>query len=223
MGERSGLFLVLEGAGGSGKSTATRTLAKALSDHGFTVVATKEPGHTKMGQKMREIVLDPELSEYIDAGAQVDLFCLARRAFVTEIVWPALARGEIVISDRYELSTFVYQGFGSGVDLKFIDARNQRATSGLKPERTYWLDVTVEEGLRRIYGDARTERDRYDEAELDFHHRLREGYRQMWEDSGGAIQRIETMNKKPDEVAAAILADALNLIEQKWSSYAAVP
>ncbi|POH61278.1 dTMP kinase [Arthrobacter glacialis] len=153
-----GLFIAFEGGDGAGKSTQTALLTTFLTQTGRTVVRTREPGGTPIGEKLRSLVLDHGQGE-IDAKTEALIFAAARAAHATQVIAPAVARGEVVISDRYADSSIAYQGAGRGLGIDTIVQLNDWATSGLWPDLTVLLDVTPAAGRsRRTAGDAQEDR-----------------------------------------------------------------
>ncbi|POH75426.1 dTMP kinase [Arthrobacter glacialis] len=153
-----GLFIAFEGGDGAGKSTQTALLTTFLTQTGRTVVRTREPGGTPIGEKLRSLVLDHGQGE-IDAKTEALIFAAARAAHATQVIAPAVARGEVVISDRYADSSIAYQGAGRGLGIDTIVQLNDWATSGLWPDLTVLLDVTPAAGRsRRTEGDAQEDR-----------------------------------------------------------------
>lgn len=153
-----GLFIAFEGGDGAGKSTQAALLAKSLSDAGRTVLRTREPGGTPVGEKLRSLVLDHGQGE-IDARTEALIFAAARAAHATQVIIPAVARGEIVISDRYADSSIAYQGVGRNLGAGAIEQLNDWATGGLWPDLTVLLDVSPAAGReRRTAGDAAEDR-----------------------------------------------------------------
>lgn len=170
----AGRFLVLEGIEGTGKSTQGRRLAARLRRHGLEVVETREPGGTGVGERIRDLVLHaPDL--HIPAETELFLILAARSAFVREVVNPALARGAWVLSDRFDLSTFAYQGYGRGIDLDTVTTLNAVATGGRVPDLSLVLDVDPEEGRARQSAEGDTP-DRIESEGFSFLVRVREGY-----------------------------------------------
>jgi dTMP kinase len=172
----SGIFITLEGVEGSGKTTHAARLADALESEGRAVTLTHEPGGTKAGQAIRALFLDPEVK--LEVGAELLLVLADRAQHVREKLKPALARGEIVISDRYSDSTVAYQGYGRGYDLRLLNELNIMASDGLIPDLTIVLDCSAEAGLERTKRRARATHtpDRFEGEELAFHNRVREGF-----------------------------------------------
>ncbi len=168
------LFIAFEGVEGSGKSTQILLVAAALRELGFDPVVTREPGGTAAGEAIRSIVLDRDL--HLDPVAELMLMLAARAVFVRDIVRPALAAGRVVLADRYELSTFAYQGGGRGLPMARVREINDLATGGLRPDMSVILDVDVKEGQAR---GSKRGRDRIEGEEVEFHHRVAEAYREL--------------------------------------------
>jgi dTMP kinase len=167
----AGLLITLEGVEGSGKSTQCQRLGDALRDRGHEVVLTSEPDGTALGCAVRRVFEAP--GPVPTPLTQAFLFMAARRQHVTEVVGPALARGAVVVSDRYTDATLAYQGYGQGVALQVLRDLNALATGSVPPDLTIVLDLDPAEGMRRIAGRAHDAFERMDAA---FHRRVREGY-----------------------------------------------
>ncbi len=171
------MFITLEGPEGSGKSTQLVLLARFLEEEGFSVVATREPGGTNIGDQIRACLHDVNNTE-MEPETEFLLYTASRAQLVREMVMPSLAEDKVVLCDRYADSTIAYQGYGRGLDLQAVSAITQFATGDLQPDLTFLLDIDVEEGLgRRISGDE--EMNRLDLEEIAFHQRVRDGYHQM--------------------------------------------
>jgi dTMP kinase len=177
MGCLVSMFITLEGPEGSGKTTQARLLAAWLRDQGYQVTLTREPGGTDIGDQIRAVLHDPENSA-IDARTEILLYSASRAQHVAQRVRPALAAGEIVVSDRYADSTLAYQGYGRGLDLEALRRITGFATGGLAPDLTLYLDIPAEDGLqRRQLGGG--EWNRLDAESLEFHQRVRAGYLEL--------------------------------------------
>lgn len=174
------MFITFEGIEGSGKTTQQRLVAEALRASGRTVVVTKEPGGTPLADRIRAILLDS--ANVIDPIAEVFLFAASRRQHTMEVIEPALARGEVVLCDRYADSTLAYQGFGRLIDLDRLRTLNDWATDALVPHVTLLFDLPEEVGLGRANSrnaSAPQDEGRFEAEDLRFHRRVREGYLAM--------------------------------------------
>ena len=210
-----GLFITLEGPDGAGKSSQIGRLADRLAGTGCEVVTSREPGGTVVGEGVREVLMySPPGS--LDAATDALLFNAARSRNVREVIRPALARGAVVICDRFGDSTRAYQGYGGGVPLEKLDQLIELATDGLVPARTVLVDVPVEAGLaRRQAGEARgLTRFETDEAAhgTDFHERVRAGYLEMAAADPGRWRVVDGA-QDADTVAEQIWAAVEDLFE----------
>jgi dTMP kinase len=167
------MFITLEGPDGSGKTSQVTPLSDFLTQQGFPVIITREPGGTAIGDQVRQILGDLQNTK-MHPRTETLLFLSARAQLVEQVIKPHLKNGYIVLCDRYADSTMAYQGYGHQNDLKQIESLINFATGGLKPELTLLLDLDVEEGLRRkVHG---REWNRLDAYSLEFHQRVRQGY-----------------------------------------------
>lgn len=169
-----GLFLVLEGIEGAGKTTQTRLLMDWIAEIGLQARHAREPGGTPVGEAVRGILLDRE-DLRIDAETELLLLLAARAAFVRDVVRPTLAEGRIMVADRFEFSTFAYQGYGRGLDLERIRDLNDFATGGLAPDLVVVLDLPAEEGRARQLSEGKTA-DRIEAEGKAFLARVEAGY-----------------------------------------------
>lgn len=211
----AGRFIVFEGPDGAGKSMQATRLAKSLEAAGRAVMSTREPGGTRLGEQVRAILLDPGP---VARGPAADalLFSAARSQLVPEVIRPALARGEIVICDRYATSTIAYQGYGSGVDREVLATIERWVTGGLEPDLVVLVDVPVEVGLARRGAGTVAEQTRFEDSERydrDFHQRVRDGYLEMarsaphqWEVIDGDANE-DVVARDVEGVVRAFLAD----------------
>jgi dTMP kinase len=196
-----GKLIVFEGAEGAGKSTQVRLLAERLTVARIPCVSLREPGGTPAGDAIREILLHRE-HELTDAGEAL-LFMASRAELVAREILPALAAGQLVLLDRFFLSTYAYQIFGRGLPEPETRAANRLATSGLVPDLTLLLDVPAAEGLGRA--DARGARDRMERSGDDFHQSVTSAFRQFakkkWQDSHRECGPIKLIDGTGDEMA----------------------
>ncbi len=169
-----GLFITFEGGEGCGKSTQSRLLLKKFEQQNIPAVLTHEPGGTALGNELRK-ALKRKRGSFISPQAELFLVAASRAQLVAEVIHPALEEGKVVICDRFTYSTLVYQGYGRGLELSFVETVNNVATGNLKPDLTILLDISPDEGLAR----KRSLRDRFELEDLSFHRRVREGYLRM--------------------------------------------
>lgn len=191
------MFVTFEGLDGSGKSTQARLLAQALASDGREVVATREPGGTELGERVRELLLaGGEVSPWAEAA----LFAAARAQLVEEVIVPAVDRGADVICDRYLDSSLAYQGLARGLGLEQVLQLNLHAVRGLLPDRTFLLLVDPRESARRVGENG----DRIEREDDDFRARVDAAYRELAEHYP---QRIRTIDgtRPPGEIAEEVL------------------
>ena len=177
-----GLFLVLEGIEGSGKSTQARLLADWLAENGVEYVLTREPGGTAAGEEIRGVLLH---GHELNARAELLLMLAARAALVEQVIRPALARNAVVLADRFALSTLAYQAYGRELDLNEVRRLNAFATGGLEPDLTIVLEVPLEEGAARRRAAGKSP-DRIESAGDAFHARVAEAYALLAATEGNA-------------------------------------
>ena len=189
-------FISFEGIEGSGKSTQAKLLAEHLSAAGRTVLETAEPGGTRIGNKIRKILLEPQ--NHMDPLAELLLYYAARAQHVREVIYPALLKNSVVITDRFTDSTVAYQGYARGIDLSVINTLDEIVVPDMRPALTIILDLEVEEGLRRNR-EARKE-DRFEQETIDFHNRVRQAFHQIARDDPRRV-RIVDASRSIDEVA----------------------
>jgi len=165
-----GLFITFEGPEGSGKSTQARWLVQFLRRRGRRVTFLRDPGSTALGRSLRKVLLhsDAELSPLAEAL----LFIGGRVRLVEERIAPALRQRRVVVCDRFHDSTVVYQGFGGGLDVPWLERAGRRAIRGTMPDATIVLDLSPRQGFARL----RRSRDRMERKARDFHRRVRTGF-----------------------------------------------
>ncbi len=171
MKRSKGLFITFEGSEGSGKSTQAKLVHEYLMALGRDVILIREPGAVPISEAIRKILLDVNNKGMSDI-CETLLYMAARAQLVEEVIEPALKRGVIVLSDRFLDSTVVYQGYGNGVDLKFIRSLGRHATKNIMPDLTFIFDLDTRKGLAR----KETEKDRIELRSIQYHNRVRRGY-----------------------------------------------
>jgi dTMP kinase len=172
------LFITFEGIEGCGKTTQIGHLTSFLKNSHRPFILTREPGGTEVGEKIRQILLSSE-NAGIEPMAELFLYVADRIQHYHQVIAPALREGKVVLCDRFADATTVYQGYGRGLDLTWIEELHARALKNVKPDLTFLLDLPVEVGLRRAWRRLRedqTKEDRFEKEALEFHQRVREGY-----------------------------------------------
>ena len=169
------LFITFEGGEGCGKSVQARALYRRLSQLAIPVILTYEPGGTPFGVKIARLLKWTQGTD-ISPMTELLLFNASRAQLLTQVIQPNLESGQVVIVDRYADSTIAYQGYGRGLGLEIVQAVNNAATQGLKPDLTILLDMSEEEGLARKGAEKQ---DRFEQEDIAFHQRVREGYLEM--------------------------------------------
>lgn len=173
------IFITFEGIEGCGKSTQARLLFEAMKQRGVDTLLTREPGGTRIGKKIREILMSTSNAD-LCAAAELLLLEADRAQHVREVVGPAIKKGTMVICDRFSDATLAYQGHGRGVDLAFIEKLNSYASNLITPDKTFLLDCPVELGLSRAVERnmkaKMQDEGRFEAETLEFHKRVRNGY-----------------------------------------------
>src|ERR671923_621088 len=201
-----GFLIAFEGVEGAGKSTQLDLLRDELERRGHEVVVIREPGGTPVGERVREVLLDPAVD--LDARAEALLFAAARAQLVEQVIRPALERGAVVLCDRYLDSSLAYQGGGRGLGRGPVREVNRFATGGLLPDLVVLLDLDPADGLARRRG----ERDRIEVEDLAFHRRVRDAFRELAAADPGRFAVVDAAGPV-DRVAAQVLAAVLDCVE----------
>ncbi|KXS45828.1 MAG: dTMP kinase [Candidatus Frackibacter sp. T328-2] len=200
-----GLFITLEGPEGAGKSTQIDLLASYLLKKGYQVVKTREPGGTKVGDRIREVLLDDKLHN-LQPKTELMLYSASRVQHVIEVIKPALGEGKVVLCDRFSDATLAYQGCGRQLNMELIKRLNLMSTTGLQPDITFILDIKPEVGLQRARDLAQDNSekgvgDRIEKEKISFHQRVRNGYLDLAKQEDrfeviDAHQDVETIFKR---------------------------
>jgi dTMP kinase len=205
IGMKKGFFITFEGIDGCGKSTQLSMTSKILSEQGYSVVVSREPGGTVIAEKIREILISPEHAEMVNE-CEFLLYCAARAQHVREKIIPAIKQGNIVLCDRFQEATFAYQGFGRAIPLDILTAINTYATGGLNPDLTFVFDLSVDSSISRMTRMNKT-KDRLEQNGKDFFERIRQGYLSMVKSSPKRIMTVDgeqTVEKVSDQVMVYI-------------------
>ncbi len=195
-----GVFITVEGCEGTGKSTQVQRLAEELSAAGLVVTIVREPGGTRVGERVREVLLDREHVD-LDPRAELLLYEASRAQLVREVLLPTLAGGGVVVCDRFSDSTTAYQGYGRGLPLEEVVHLNRFATAGLVPDLTVLLDFDPAEGLARAVSASGA--DRLESEDIGFHERVREGFLHIAAAEPERVRVVDAVGT-PDEVEARI-------------------
>lgn len=203
-----GRFITFEGIEGSGKSTQIRRLAAALRRR-FRVHVTREPGGSRIGDKIRDLLLQTQFKEMAPV-TELLLYAAGRAQHVAQVIRPALRRGAIVLCDRFADSTTAYQGGARRLGDRALQALHQIATGGLKPDLTILLDLPVHKGFKRIRGRGR-KKDRLEKEKQDFHQRVRRAYRVL---ARREKRRIKVMDASlaPQKIHQKILKEVEKIL-----------
>lgn len=180
----SGKFIVIEGLEGAGKSTAIDVVLSTLTTHGIDSVSVREPGGTLIAEQIRTI-LKTSHEEYLNRETELLLMYAARSQLIQEIIYPALSHGKWVIADRFEWSTYAYQGWGRGIETRFIDALSELCTNNLQPDLIIYLNIDPEHGLKRAA--ERSKKDRIEQEDLTFFRNVQKGYQHLCENSKNCL------------------------------------
>lgn len=202
---KKGLFITFEGLEGCGKTTQAKMLFDFLTKQKIPSIYTKEPGGTKIGDKIRKILLDQKY-EGMDYKTEMLLFLASRAENVRLIILPALEKGKVVISDRFYDSTTAYQGYGRGIDVKIINNLNSLVVEKTIPDLTFILDINPDEGLRRSTSFGNSNEMRFEKEFINkkmiegrlFLERVRYGYYQLSQEETGRIKIIDANRDKED-------------------------
>jgi dTMP kinase len=210
------MFISFEGIDGSGKTTQINHTVKFLQNHRHNCVITREPGGTRIGEKIRAILLDPE-SKDMDPLTELLLYTADRAQHIKEFVSPFLSAGKTVLCDRFYDATVVYQGFARGLDIGLIDKLHNLLFENLKPDITILLDLPPEKGLSRAWkqiknGDRENVETRFEKEKLSFHNKVRSGYLDLARLEPGRFRVIDASmdeNQVRNEIIK-ILSGAMN-------------
>ena len=198
------LFITFEGPDGSGKSTQIGLTVEYLEQLGYSVLCTREPGGTCIGDQIRDVLHDVKNTE-MSARAEILLYSASRAQHVEQLILPHLDKGGVVVCDRYADSTYAYQGYGRQLDFDALRQITAFATQQLKPDITIYLDLSVEQGLARkktANSAGQGEWNRMDQLKVDFHRRVHAGY-------------LEMAQAEPDRWLVIDASDTVEVVNQR--------
>jgi len=211
---KTGIFIAFEGGENCGKSTVSKFLVKKLNEMGFPTVWTREPGGTKcpVSEKIRKIIIDPK-NKICDTSEAL-LFSASRAQHIKKLILPCLKEGINIVSDRFVLSSYVYQGIGRKLGIPIVKIINDIACKGLEPDITFILDLDVKKGEERT---PEKEKDRIEMVKGSFHEDIRKGYLQLAKKDPKVI--IIDAEESEKKVCEKILRHTLRIIKQKRRKY----
>lgn len=201
-----GLFISFEGNDGSGKSSAIKAVYQKLVDEGFDVVLSREPGGSKIAEKIRDVILDID-NTGMDEWTEALLYAASRREHIQKTIIPSIEKGKIVLCDRFLDSSLAYQGYARGLGIDKVNQLNQFATEGLEPDLTILVCVHPEIGLERIRKNSR-DMDRLENETIQFHQKVYDGYQILAKESHNRIIVIngeETQDVVADNTIDVVL------------------
>lgn len=205
---KNGFMLVVDGGNGAGKTTVIKKLMDHIELKGIEVIVTREPGGTPIGEKIRELILDPDTPEMCDK-TELLLFAAARAQHLHEKILPALEQGKVVVSDRFDTATISFQHYARDIDIDLITKINGSAVGDFKPAMNLILDIDPELGLQRVH--QRGEKlDRLEKEKLTFLEKARVGYLKQAEEEPSRFRIIDaSQSKEVVEQEAIKVVDAL--------------
>jgi dTMP kinase len=181
------MFITFEGGEGSGKTTQIKKLRQELQNRGLQVVATREPGGTKLGEHIRNCLLNQEFGITFGPQAELMLFLASRAQHLEEVILPALSEGKIVLCDRFNDSSVAYQGGGRQLGIDKVHHLCASACNNIEPDLTFFLDIEPEEGMNRIS----RKRDRLEDESIAFHQRVRQAFLQIAQKNPKRVHLID--------------------------------
>ena len=203
---RQPLFITFEGGEGVGKSTVIDRLEKELQSQGYSVLKTREPGGTALGEKIRSRLLNHDEQVQIGKHAELLLFLAARSQHIEEVIQPALAEGKIVLCDRFNDSSIAYQGSGRELGIRYVQELSGLCCHGLKPDVTFFLDLDIHTGLTRAAKVG--ESDRIESEQDAFHQRVRKAFREIAREEPERFHILDASKSKED-----VFEDAMYILE----------
>ena len=210
-----GLFISFEGNDGSGKSSVIKAVHQKLNELGYNVILSREPGGSKIAEKIREIILDKD-NLGMDDWTEALLYAASRREHINKTIKPALDRGDIILCDRYLDSSLAYQGKARNLGIDNVYNMNQYATNGLLPDLTLLVCVRPEVGLDRI-AKNRSDKDRLELETIEFHHNVYDGYQEVAKTYPNRIKIVDG-EKSMEEVASDAIEKDVTFVKENYNN-----
>src|SRR5690625_1938531 len=202
----SGYFITLEGGEGAGKTSVLHNLEEKLSNMGYDVLTTREPGGIEIAEQIREVILDPSNTK-MDARTEALLYAAARRQHLIEKDYPALEAGKVVLCDRFIDSSLAYQGYARGLGIDEVLAINEFAIQDCMPTLTLFFNIEPKKGLQRISSNKNRERNRLDLEKIQFHESVYEGYQLLMRKFPARIKELNA-----DQEFEKVVVDAFDYV-----------
>jgi len=212
------LFISFEGGEGAGKTSLINALFTHLDSQGYNLIVTRQPGGTRLGEEIRELLLHPTYEAAVCAKAELFLFLAARAQNVHEVIIPSLREDKIVLCDRFHDSTVAYQGFAHGLGEENVEALSLYSADGIQPDLTIYLDVEPKVGLKRAKASSKDfsaagKMDRIEAQKLEFHVRVREAFLRIAKKEPKRFKVIDAHLSRKQ-----VFQQAVSLIEQFCST-----
>lgn len=207
MDRQKGLFVTFEGGEGAGKSTLIQEVTLELSRMGHSLVHTREPGGTELGEQIRVLLLSHRKDKIFSPLAELALFLASRAQHVDEVILPALEKGKIVLCDRFSDSSIAYQGYARGLGMDKVEELCLFMSRNLQPDLTFYLDLSPTEGMHRRVEQGKktaTEKDRIENESITFHERVREGFQLLSEKHPNRLHLIDATLSQDQVLMAAM-------------------
>lgn len=215
---KRGFMINLEGVEAAGKTLLLKKIANFFEGQDIPFIRTKEPGGTKLAEQVRMVLLDPANVD-MHMNTEIIGYAFARSSHVHNMLLPSLAEGKVILCDRYIDSSIAYQGYGAGhtkEQIEEIKRINRFASSNLVPDRTYLIDIPVEESFKRMgirAEEMETELDRIEQRARDFHHRVHKGFHEIAKENPERVMVVDGM-QTPDDVFATVVEDLQQFIKK---------
>lgn len=204
---KKGAFITFEGTEGAGKTTQIERIKTFLEASGIDFITTREPGGTLLGEKIRSLLLQDEMAQM----TELLLMFAARAEHIAKVILPAINSGKWVLCDRFTESSYAYQGYARGISLEAISTLESLVQGELRPDCTFWFDITVLEGMKRV--QSRGDKDRFEAENITFFEKVSAGFQTLAQERSNQFYRVDALQSK-DDVTASILLHLKGLINR---------